>query len=244
MDLNKANVSGADLSESSLIHADLRGADLHLSRLTHADLRDADFRGADLTHQVDLCNADLRGAELGYADLRGANLQETNLRGASVNRVNFDGAQLKGADFRNAKVGWTIFSDVDLSEVKGLENIDHLAPSSIGMDTLYLSKGRIPDVFLRGCGVPEDFILYSRSLISNPIEYYSCFISYSSKDQECAERLHADLQSKGVRCWFAPEDLKIGDKLRPSFDEAIRLHDKLMVILSEYSVTVPGLRKR
>jgi hypothetical protein len=39
-----------------------------------------------------------------------------------------------------------------------------------------------------------------------------------------------------VRCWFAPEDLKIGDKLRPSFDESIRLHDKLLLVLSESSV--------
>jgi hypothetical protein len=39
-------------------------------------------------------------------------------------------------------------------------------------------------------------------------QHYSCFISYSAKDQEFAERLHADLQNKGVRCWFAPHDLK------------------------------------
>ena len=38
---------------------------------------------------------------------------------------------------------------------------------------------------------------------------------YSSQDQAFAERLHADLQSKGVHCWFAPEDMKIGDKIRP-----------------------------
>ncbi|MBI3943711.1 MAG: toll/interleukin-1 receptor domain-containing protein, partial [Chloroflexi bacterium] len=64
----------------------------------------------------------------------------------------------------------------------------------------------------------------------------SCFISYSSKDQELAERLHADLQAKGVRVWFAPEDLKIGDKFRERIVESIRVYDKLMVILSENSV--------
>jgi hypothetical protein len=84
-----------------------------------------------------------------------------------------------------------------------------------------------------------------KSLVAamSPIEFYSCFISYSSKDQEFAERLHADLRSKNVRCWFAPEDLKIGDKLRPSFDEAIRIHDKLMVLLSEHSVSSPWVEK-
>lgn len=43
------------------------------------------------------------------------------------------------------------------------------------------------------------------------------------------EHLHADLQSKNVRCWFAPEDLKIGDKFRTRIEESIRVYDKLMV---------------
>jgi hypothetical protein len=87
--------------------------------------------------------------------------------------------------------------------------------------------------------VPEDFITYMRSLTAQPIQFYSCFISYSSKDQEFADRLHADLQNKGARCWFAPEDLKIGDRFRDRIDESIRLHDKLLLILSENSVSSP-----
>jgi hypothetical protein len=87
--------------------------------------------------------------------------------------------------------------------------------------------------------VPNEFIEYARSLIGKVIEFYSCFISYSSKNQECAERLHADLQDKGVRCWFAPEDLKIGDKFRQRIDESIKLHDKLLLILSEQSISSP-----
>ena len=79
-------------------------------------------------------------------------------------------------------------------------------------------------------------IVYLRSLVGKPIDYYSCFISYSSKDQDFAERLHADLQSKGVRCWFAPEDMKIGDKIRARIDETIRIHDKLLIVLSEHSI--------
>ena len=62
------------------------------------------------------------------------------------------------------------------------------------------------------------------------------FISYSTKDQEFAERLHADLQNKGVRCWFAPHDIQSGKKLHEQIDEAIRLHDKLLLILSPDSM--------
>ena len=66
--------------------------------------------------------------------------------------------------------------------------------------------------FLRGVGLPDNLIDYLPSLLNQPIQFYSCFISYSSKDQEFADRLHADLQNKGVRCWFAPHDMPIGAK--------------------------------
>ena len=75
-----------------------------------------------------------------------------------------------------------------------------------------------------------------RSLVDRPIDFYSCFISYSSKDQGFAEQLYTDLQSKGVRCWFAQEDLKIGDKIRHRIDESIHLYDRLLLVLSEYAV--------
>ncbi len=74
------------------------------------------------------------------------------------------------------------------------------------------------------------------SLVGKPLEFYSCFISYSSKDQEFAERPHADLRSKKVRCWFAPEDMKTGDRIRDRIDQTIRLYEKLLLILSGNSI--------
>lgn len=40
-----------------------------------------------------------------------------------------------------------------------------------------------------------------------------------------------------MRCWFAPEDMRIGDRLRDRIDDSINLHDKLLLILSKTSVT-------
>jgi hypothetical protein len=76
-------------------------------------------------------------------------------------------------------------------------------------------------------------ITYIRSLVGQPFQYYSCFISYSSHDEALAQRLHADLHDNGVRCWSAPEDLKIGDEFRPRIDESIQMYDRLLLILSE-----------
>jgi hypothetical protein len=84
--------------------------------------------------------------------------------------------------------------------------------------------------------VPEQFITYARSLVGQALEFYSSFISYSSHDEAFAERLHADLVAKTLRCWFAPEDLKIGDRFQEQIEQSIRLFDKVMIVLSAASV--------
>jgi TIR domain len=90
------------------------------------------------------------------------------------------------------------------------------------------TRTRYPDrlaEFPRGVGLPDFFIEYAASLVDRPIEYYSVFISYSSKDEVFAQRLYVDLQAARVRWWFVPEDLTIGEKIRPGIDGSIRLHD-------------------
>jgi TIR domain len=51
-----------------------------------------------------------------------------------------------------------------------------------------------------------------------------------------ARRLYNDLQGNNVRCWFAPEHMKIGSKIRESIDTSLRLYDRLLIVLSEHSV--------
>src|SRR4029434_4702001 len=104
-----------------------------------------------------------------------------------------------------------------------------------GLKVPTYESGLLPLAFLRGCGLPDVLINYLPSLLNEPFQFYSCFISYASKDHAFAERLYADLQNKGVRCWFAPEDMKIGDRLRPRIDETIRVYDKLLLVLSKTS---------
>jgi uncharacterized protein YjbI with pentapeptide repeats len=220
VDLSGADLSGADLSEANLSRAYFWRANLWKANLNEANLSEANFWEASL---ID-------------TDLSGANLSKANLSGASLSGVDLSRANLTEADFGGAYISATVFGDVDLSTVKGLDTIRHSGPSTIGIDTIYHSKGNIPEVFLKGAGIDDTFITYIRTLIVKPIDYYTCFISYSSKDEVFAKRLYADLQSKGVRCWFAPEDLKIGEEFGNRIDETIRLYDKLMVILSQHSI--------
>ncbi len=125
---------------------------------------------------------------------------------------------------------------MDLRDIKGLAEIRHEGPSAVVLSTIQLPPDGSAIHFLRGAGVPDEWIADYRGHMMSPIFYHSCFISYSSQNELLARRLHADLQDEGVRCWFAPEDLKIGDKFRARIDEAIHLHDKLLLILSEQAV--------
>jgi hypothetical protein len=77
---------------------------------------------------------------------------------------------------------------------------------------------------------------YLPSLLNEPIQLYSCFISYAHQDEPFAKRLYDTLQSKGVRCYYAPENMRGGRKLHAQLDEAIRVYDKLLLVLSDHSM--------
>lgn len=209
------DLSNAILSEDNLSGINLSSIDLSLATLVRTNLSGANLIRTFLK-DADLSNANLSAADLRFTDLSGARLNNTN--------------------FTQALILQTIFGYLDLRPAKGLETIQHDGPSYITTSTLERSQGQIPEIFLRGAGLSNTFIEYIRSLVQSPIQYYTCFISYSSKNQDFAERLYTDLQSKGVRCWFAPEDMKTGDKIRHRIDTSIRLYDKLLLILSEASV--------
>jgi len=234
-----------DLTQSELKGAELAGADL-----SSVDLSSADLSGAILL-AANLQNANLSGSNLRDTNLVDANLCETKLYDANLGR-----ADITGANFRDAKLGLTVFGNVDLSKSLGLEDVVHYMPSYISTDSLKRSGGNIPIEFMRGCGLSDLDIEYSKLSASNldaemvtdityklhqlylggGIQYYSCFISYSGKDHKFAKTLHDDLQNNGVRCWFDLEDIKIGEPIRPTIDRQIRLRDKLLVILSENSI--------
>jgi uncharacterized protein YjbI with pentapeptide repeats len=218
------------------------GADLTNARLGGAHLNQANVASAKLIgvrlRAASLCQASLRDANLGGANLREAYLRETDLTGANLLGADLAGANLLDANLERASVGWTFFVNNDLSNTKGLETVQHEGPSTISIGTIYNSRGKIDEAFLRGAGIPKVFIEYIPALVApGAIQFYSCFISYSTKDQEFADRLYADLQNKGVRCWFAPHDVQGGKKLHEQIDEAIRRYERLLLILSPHSMS-------
>jgi len=247
--LRGAKLRETNFGETNFVNADLNGADLgeaNLSRayLYRADLADADLRKANLSEAhlfradliwANLANADLRGADLSWADLRGAKLIRANLRGADLRETELHGADLAEADLSEVRLGYATLADIDLSQARGLDRVIHEGPSSIGIDTIYKSLGNIPDEFLRGCGVPDQFIGYAHSIVGEPIGYYSCFISYAQTDRDFATRLYSDLQTVGVSCWLDVKELRVGADLRKQISESIKAQDRILLVLSQAS---------
>lgn len=244
----RPNLRNAELSDRDFSHGLFNDADLMNADFSGTNLKEANFRSSALMFAKFLYGTTSTGTE---TILKGGDLKDSRLMGAYFFRTNLSGADLSGAwlwgtifeevtltnaDLSKCLMGRTKFLHTDLSQVKGLDTIEHATPSSLDPGTFYMSKGNIPQGFLRGCGIPDNFITYMHSLTSEAFEFYSCFISYSNKNQAFAERLYADLQAKGVRCWYAPIDLRIGETIRIGIDESIRRHDKLLLILSKDSV--------
>lgn len=224
-------LTDGSLSRASLYEANLSGADLRGAKLSNAYMRGANLTEAVL-HYADLSRVNLRHSVLSYADLRRANLS-----GASLNAAVLRGSALTDTDFTEAIFDATVLADVDLSHPKGLETTHHRGPSHISADTLFRSQGKIPEVFLRGCGVPEALITYLPSMIGKAIEYYSCFISYSHAQKDFARRLDDRLQGAGIRCWLDEHQMAPGQDIYEEVNRGIRLWDKVLLCCSKESLS-------
>lgn len=236
------------------VDIDLNGADLSKANLAEVDLRRASLIRANL-RRTDLSDANLRDSYLSKSDLSRANLKRADLTGADLTLANLTKANLMGSNFAQAVVGSTVFVNSRLNESVGLEDIAHWGPSSISTDTFALSKGKIPEVFLRGCGLPdweiESAKLHNPELSNEEInrilykiydlrarqalQVSPLFISYSHGDGTFVDKLENHLNKKGIRFWRDIHEVKSG-RLETQVDQAIRQTSTVLLILSEHSL--------
>ncbi|TAH48863.1 MAG: toll/interleukin-1 receptor domain-containing protein [Chloroflexota bacterium] len=235
---SKAILVRSNLSDAILIGALIERANLNSANLAQTVLGNVILRGADLTR------AELIGVQLDHAILEDSNLSRANLTSASVMFTNLIRTNLDGTNFDGAVVGFSTFANMNLSAARELDTIIHIGNSTIGIDTIFRSGGNIPEVFLRGCGVPDEIIDLNCVLREKHSPYFTTFISHSSKDKRFCERLYADLQAKNVRTWYFPEDAKWGEPVWGEIDRSIKIYDKLVVVCSKNSLTSgPVLRE-
>ncbi|MBU0519504.1 toll/interleukin-1 receptor domain-containing protein [bacterium] len=229
-DWRKANPSiQPDLSEEHiplilLLHRDLTGLNLSYCRFYGSMFGVFSYSG------INMSNANLNDANLGDTELIDCDLSEAMLISALFYKSRLCNVNLLGSYFSETKL-----IDTNLRSIKYLENCFHHGPSTIDFRTLKKSWP-LPKKFLRGIGLPEQYIDYLPSLLNQPIEFFTCFISYSRKDEEFVDRLHADLQDKGVRCWLDRKDLPWGEETHQFIDATIRHREKVLLVLSENSI--------
>jgi TIR domain/Predicted nucleotide-binding protein containing TIR-like domain len=121
---------------------------------------------------------------------------------------------------------------------------DHLKATTLPSDLTGVSYFFLPTHDLRTAIAPAASVirkrvadLRTRQDRRSSIEYYSCFISYSWSDQDFAARLYDDLKEVGVRPWLDAKELKVGDPWREQIDRAIQAQDKVLLILSQSSIS-------
>jgi hypothetical protein len=224
-DLTGSQLRGLDLRYSDFYRVNFSGANL-----SEADLSRASFRAATVLH-AQFTKAVLSGADLMHADFSG-----TDLSGAGLINAAFVNVKVEQTRYEGCRAWWTIFGNLDLSQTMGLERVQHLGPSVVGVDTIVRSKGMIPETFLRGAGTPDNFISFSKSLVSRAPQFFSCFISYSHTDRPFARRLHDGLQARGIRCWLDEKQLLPGHDIYEEVDRGIRLWDKFLLCCSQHSL--------
>ncbi len=254
--LSETDLREADLREANLNKADLRIANLNRAHLSGANLRDTCLRGIILRKAI-LIRADLREADLTKANLTEANLSKADLSKARLPNVDLIKSELVKTNLCESSIGNTKFGDQDLSQTKNLDKVHHHGPSTIGIDSIYKSKGMIPEVFLRSCGLSpweiEMCRLYNPDLTPNEIseiistELFSkrtkkfpfhrgVFISYSHSDSDFVDKLRNCLMDSGfVTVWLDKHDMEAGD-IQKQVHRQLRMQDIVLVVLSENSI--------
>ena len=224
-----------------------------MSNREHLDIF---LQGVDIWNQWRSENRDEEDIDLSNEDFSNYNLYNADLSRTNLNFVNFTGATLNWADFFIASINGTIFGLTDLSETTNLESVYHEGPSVLGFETLHLSKGNIPEKFLRGCGLSDWEIESAKLYIPNlsneeinkivykiydlratqSIQISPLFISYSHADSDFVDTLEKSLIAKGVRFWRDIHDMQAG-RIETQIDRAIRQNPTVLLILSKNSMS-------
>ncbi len=243
------NLVDADFSFSSFAGAELIGANLTSATFFDADLRDIQCSiqmhpalygngPYDLNHST-FIKADFTGANLSNAELWDADLSGATFIGTDLSHAN-----LGGVKFECAVFGWTMLYNVTLDH-PSLAGASHNGPSFVDLSTLKNTAAAVRqtpellpilDAFFSDCGLSKRDIGYFHSMINEPDEYYSCFISHSSTDKPFARHLFDVLRGRGIRCWIDERSMTIGDDLHASIDHGVRAQDKLILVCSEQSL--------
>jgi uncharacterized protein YjbI with pentapeptide repeats len=169
MDLQRAYLSYADLTDATFERSDLRGAFFLQSTLTNANFSDARIEGVVFVETVGLTpqqvystssyqGRNLQAVQVGGKDLSGWNLRDVDLSFANLGNANLTNASLSGATLKG-----TYFLGADL------ENTDFSSADIRGADLTYVT---------RSTGFTESHLHSTRSYVERDLSN----VNFSSND--------------------------------------------------------------
>jgi len=231
-----ANFRGANLSNGSIYLSEIRDCDFKSVNFTSAAI----FRNFFLECKFDLSyfkDSNFQFSSFDKCTFVDANLARSDFRQTTLYKVDFSNADMMQAAFgRTSFYKTTLMGARNLIESKDcFQGIFHSDESLMSLNQL--TEDSLPRKVLAGFGLSDTLIDYLPSFSNgSPINYNSCFISYSHQNEKFAKKLYERLRSEGVSVWYAPIDMVGGRKIPHQIDEAINIHDKLLLILSPESI--------
>jgi hypothetical protein len=122
----------------------------------------------------------------------------------------------------------------------GVPSAVFVTTSSFTTDARHFAETKHDIELVDGLRVAE----WLKTYVQPPTEPYlaasrfsSCFISHSHQDHQFATRLNHALRAAGIKVWFAPEDMLPGKKVYEQIKDAIKGFDRLLLVLSEHSMS-------
>ncbi len=114
--------------------------------------------------------------------------------------------------------------------------LDEVMRSPVGPRSVFLSKLE-PDWAIKLSSIIEQVLKNKPTITTLPKKVFlSCFISYSHHDEEFVGKIYSQLKKEGIEVWYAPAAMKPGVKLHEEIANAVRVYDKLLLVLSEHSM--------
>jgi uncharacterized protein YjbI with pentapeptide repeats len=141
----KADLTGVDLSRSTLNGTNFANANLKLAILRDVDLSEANLTQANL-QQAAIYGAKLLGTNLAGANLRNANLIYANFKGASLQKANLTNANLQSAELLQVDLSDANLTGADLSlaDLSGA-NLRRAVTTGANLATTKLTGATMPD---------------------------------------------------------------------------------------------------
>ena len=161
----RANLDGADISNTDLRFANLKYASLNDVNFYKSNLKEADLRRASLQH-TNLSYADFREAILNETNIANSNLTHTDFGDASFVGAYLSHSNLTRADLQGANLAWAdlrscVFDDTDLRDcnfmyanLRGSKNIPYI-PFQCPSDGAFVGWKKVKGVLVK-LEIPAD----------------------------------------------------------------------------------------